>query len=135
MVSVQGRSGVSIDGPRREGKKKTGTDPLVRPLVFIVIPLMIRQVGRNQCVLASAALRSALCSSMLELWDGLLPAAHRFSSDPERSLPQRLTKFLSPHFPNFAQETSSTHQPTAPPVALPITSYLISTHNGKIRAL
>ncbi|CAB1426055.1 unnamed protein product [Pleuronectes platessa] len=62
MVSVQGRSGVSIDGPRREGQKKTETDPLVRPLVFIVIPLLIRQTDARACVNDSLSLRmSAGC--------------------------------------------------------------------------
>lgn len=42
-------------------------------------------------------------------------------------------QILSPHFPNFAQETNPTHQPTAtptPPVAFPnLISHL--RHNGK----
>lgn len=79
---------------KKKEREKEGERPPVCPLAFIVIPLMILQVGRNQCGLASAVLRSALCSSAQELWASLLPAAHRFSCDPEHGLPQRLTNFI-----------------------------------------
>lgn len=92
-VSVQGHSDVSTDR-RRKGEKKRERDPVCL-LAFIVIPLTILQVGRNRCGLASAVRGSALRSSVLELWASLLPAAHRFSCDPEHGLPQRLTNFIT----------------------------------------
>lgn len=99
-------------GKKKEKEEEGERDPrlsYVRPLTFIVIPLPIQQVGRNQCALASAVLRSALCSSVLELWASLLPAAQRFSCDPEQGLPQRLTNFIT----TFSQLRSE-NQPNSP---------------------
>lgn len=56
---------------------------------------------RSWCDMTSAVLRSALCSSLLELQAGLLPAAHRFNPD-HGLFPPRVGQTLSPHFPNFA---------------------------------
>lgn len=81
--------------PRRKGEKKREWETPVSPLASIVIPLTIQQVGWNQCGLASAVVRSALRSSVLELWASLLPVAHRFSRDPEHGLPQGLTNFIT----------------------------------------
>lgn len=81
--------------PRRKGEKKREWETPVSSLASIVIPLTIQQVGWNQCGLASAVVRSALRSSVLELWASLLPMAHRFSRDPEQGLPQRLTNFIT----------------------------------------
>lgn len=81
--------------PRRKGEKKREWETPVSSLASIVIPLTIQQVGWNQCGLASAVVRSALRSSVLELWASLLPMAHRFSRDPEHGLPQRLTNFIT----------------------------------------
>lgn len=81
--------------PRRKGEKKREWETPVSSLASIVIPLTIQQVGWNQCGLASAVVRSALRSSVLELWASLLPVAHRFSRDPEHGLPQRLTNFIT----------------------------------------
>lgn len=61
--------------------------------------------------LASAVLRSALCSSALELWDSLLPAARRFSCDPERGLPQRLTNFITTFSPTLLNHQLANPQP------------------------
>lgn len=107
VVSAQGLPGVSADRTRPEKEKKSEkeTPPPRSPLSFIVISLTILRVGRNRCGSASAALRSALCLSALELWGSLAPAAHRFSRDPERCLPPAVDKFLSPHFPrNFPRK-------------------------------
>lgn len=122
---------------KKKGREKEGERPPACPLAFIVIPLMILQVGRNQCGLASAVLRSALCSSVQELWASLLPAAHRFSCDPEHvPPPQEVDKFY-PHFSNFAQKNqpdSSTQSQSCSASSFPnLISHL--RHNGKIRPL
>lgn len=108
-VSVQGRLGFSTNRPRRKGEKKSEWETPASPFAFIVIPLTIQQVGWNQCGLASAVLRSALRSSVLELWASLLPVAHRFSRDPEHGLPQRLTNFIT----TFSQLCTE-NQPNSP---------------------
>lgn len=102
------------------------------PLASIVIPLSLLQVGRNQCGLASAVLRSALCSSALELWARLLLAAHRFSRDPEHGLPQRLANVITTFSQLCSEKPTLTHQPTANPAhqKQPLTSFLISEIMG-----
>lgn len=125
-ADVQGHLGFSTDWPRRKGEKKREWETPVSPLASIVIPLTIQQVGWNQCGLASAVVRSALRSSVLELWASLLPVAHRFSRDPEHGLPQRLTNFIT----TFSQLCTE-NQTNLPIQALPLTSYLISDIMGK----
>lgn len=118
---------------KRRGSEEEEKETLVSPPVFIVIPLTVLQVGRNRCGSASAVLRSALCSSVLELWASLLPAAHRFSRDPEHGLPQRLTNFITT-FPQLCWENqpdSPTHSQSNPTSSFPLTSYLISDIMGK----
>ncbi len=120
-------------GQEERERRRERERPPVCPLAFIVIPLTILQVGRNRCHLASAVLRSALRSSVLELWASLLPAAHRFSCDPEHGLPQRLTNFITT-FSQLCSENlrdSPTHSQSSPTSSFPLTSYLISDIMGK----
>lgn len=119
-------------GQEERQRRRESTPPLCL-LAFIVIPLTILQVGRNRCGLASAVLRSALCSSVLELWASLLPAVCGFSRDPEHGLPQRLTNFITTFSQLFSgnQPNSRTSQPIQTHKSLPLTSYLISDIMGK----
>lgn len=123
MVSVQGHSGVSTDRIRGEGVKKKRRRPSSVPppsLLSCWRSCRWAEIGVARPQLYWGQLSARLC------WNyGLAFCPRRTDlAVTLNTASPRGWQILSPHFPNFAEKTNRTHQPTVnptPPAASPKT--------------